>query len=197
MATRGVYGFYKNGKNKIGFNFGNSDPCGLGKSMIEFCMNISLTRMNEIFDRIRMIEDDETSKPTATDVEKDKIFTDEHLLKAGHGINEWYTLTRKLQGNLMMYDEYEEADIMIDRADFIKNSLSCEYGYIINLDNNTLELYKGRQHEPQEGNRYGQEVYNDEYYPCALKGVIKTDDIKAKSLDETMDYIINILDDDE
>ena len=32
---------------------------------------------------------------------------------------------------------------MINSNDFIKNSLFCEYGYIINLDNKSLEFWIG------------------------------------------------------
>lgn len=59
---------------------------------------------------------------------------------------------------------------MVDANGFIKDSLFCEYGYVINLDKNVLEFWVGFQHKPQEGNRYGTEsIYDDkEYYPCKL-----------------------------
>ena len=60
--------------------------------------------------------------------------------------------------------------------DFILDSLSCEYGYVINIDTGCLEFYQGYQHEPQEGNRYGTAVGyhsdygNTDYYPCRFCG---------------------------
>lgn len=42
-----------------------------------------------------------------------------------------------------------------DAGDFIKDSLFCEYGYIINLDTNVLEFWVGAQDRPSYGNRYG------------------------------------------
>lgn len=56
---------------------------------------------------------------------------------------------------------------------FIKNSLFCEYAYVIDLDQEELLFYKGGQTKPQEGNRYGTEAIQTKgalkpYYPCRL-----------------------------
>lgn len=73
----------------------------------------------------------------------------------------------------------EEVDI-----DFIKNSLFCEYAYIVNIDDEILEFYKGFQHKPQENNRYGQKADEDGYYPCKLLMTISFDDIKTEDIDK-------------
>lgn len=53
---------------------------------------------------------------------------------------------------------------------FIQDSLMCEYGYELDLDEEKLLFYAGFQHKPQEGNRYGTEE-SEGYYPCRLMGV--------------------------
>lgn len=51
--------------------------------------------------------------------------------------------------------------------DFIKDSLFCEYAYIINLDTKKLEYYKGYQDQPDKENRFGIEKQKDyDFYPC-------------------------------
>ena len=59
---------------------------------------------------------------------------------------------------------------MIDNKDFIKDSLFCEYAYIINLDTQCLEFWLGFQKEPDEHNRYGAETCDNmgKYYPCKM-----------------------------
>ena len=52
-------------------------------------------------------------------------------------------------------------------SEFIKDSLFCEYAYIINLDSMKLEFYNGFQKKPQIGNRFGVELKKG-YYPCRL-----------------------------
>ena len=59
---------------------------------------------------------------------------------------------------------------------FIQNSLFCEYGYVVDLDRQALQLYVGGQTSPQEDNRFGTESARNEfadkaYYPCRMKGV--------------------------
>ena len=51
--------------------------------------------------------------------------------------------------------------------DFLKDSLFCEWGYVINLTTNRLEIYRGFQKQPQE-NRYKLEKSHGGYYNCAL-----------------------------
>ena len=76
---------------------------------------------------------------------------------------------------------------MIDSSDFIKDSLFCEYAYIVNLDSGMLEFWKGFQKEPDPGNRYGCEVstrcdWCDPvvcYYPCRLALEIPLSDTAA------------------
>ena len=71
---------------------------------------------------------------------------------------------------------------MIDNHDFILDSLFCEYVYIINLDTNMLECWKGFQTIPNKGNRYGQEC-NENYYPCDMVALYELNDITGATED--------------
>lgn len=63
-----------------------------------------------------------------------------------------------------------------ETADKVKNSMFCEYAYLIDLDKDELMFFVGGQTKPQEGNPFGTEpvrikwVDND-YYPCRLAAV--------------------------
>ena len=56
---------------------------------------------------------------------------------------------------------------MINSFDFLKDSLFCEWAYIINLDLMQLEIYSGFNKEAQDGNPLEIEQKPDEngYYP--------------------------------
>lgn len=62
----------------------------------------------------------------------------------------------------------------MDGINFIKDSLSCEWAYFYNRDNNTFEVWKGLQIQPDPNNIFGQEGEvpypgcKDTYYPCRL-----------------------------
>ena len=66
---------------------------------------------------------------------------------------------------------------------FIQHSLFCEYGYVVDLDRQTLELYVGGQTSPQEDNRFGTESARNEfadktYYPCRMKAAFSFDYVR-------------------
>ena len=76
---------------------------------------------------------------------------------------------------------------------FIQDSLLCEYAYVVNLDEQTLEFYVGMQTEPQEGNRYGTEgrpcATGELFYPCRLLATYSLEQVRAEdtaALSDTM-----------
>jgi len=87
----------------------------------------------------------------------------------------FYDLYQPLQGTLQPYLD-GKLMFMPDAADFIHDSLHCEWAYIVNLDTNQLETWKGNQLEPdhednrmyEEESRYGKEMDRMGYYPCAM-----------------------------
>lgn len=175
MGTRGIMGFRKNGQDKLTYNHFDSYPDGLGASVVDFCRNTSIDEMNEIFDRIKLVKEDK--KPTVEQIEECKQWLNRHVSQQTE--YEWYCLLREAQGEL---SAYKSLRYMIDNHNFIKDSLFCEFGYIINLDDNTLEFWKGFQKEPQKGNRYGTKISEDrgngtKYYPCRLMEVYPLDSI--------------------
>ena len=164
MGTRGCYGFRKNGVDKLTYNHWDSYPDCLGYDVAEFCKNTSIAEMNEIFDKIVLV--DEMGKPTKKQIDECIKFYNEGVSTGS--VEDWYCLLREAQGDLNAYKS--GLKYMIDSSDFIQDSLFCEYAYIINLDTNCLEFWVGFQKEPCEGNRYGMETHDnmDKYYPCKM-----------------------------
>ena len=175
MGTRGCYGFKKNGEDKLTYNHYDSYPSYLGEHVAEFCKSTSITEMNEIFDRIVLV--DEMSKPTKKQVVECIEYYDGTV--STQSVEDWYCLLREVQGDLNVYKN--GLRYMIDSCDFIKNSLFCEYAYIINLDTNCLEFWVGFQDKPCEGNRYGTETGDnlDKYYPCKMMSYYSLDTEKT------------------
>ena len=161
MSTRGCYGFRKNGADKLTYNHFDSYPDCLGRTMVEFCKATLISELNEIFDKLILVN--ESAKPTAEQIKECKQYYDGNVNR--QTVEDWYCLLRNAQGDL---DAYKNGlKYMIDSCGFIKDSLWCEYAYIINLDTEELEFWVGGQDKPDIYNRYGVER-NEDYYPCKM-----------------------------
>lgn len=172
MGTRGLYGFRKNGVDKLTYNHYDSYPNVLGESVLCFISKFK-NELNKIYDNIIMV--DETTTPTEEQIKECEKYAD--LDVSEQSLTDWYCLLRNAQGDLMSLGE--GLKYMIDNHDFILDSLFCEFAYIINLDTNKLEYYLGFQKQLDETNRYVLETINEEfpYYPCRMVAEYDLDEI--------------------
>jgi len=162
MGTRGAYGFRKNGEDKVTYNHYDSYPSELGKNIIKFIEETSVKEMNKLFDKIVLVT--ENDKPTKEQIKECEKY---HNATVSTGKKEeWYSLLRNSQGDLSVYKK--GLKYMIDSRQFLFNSLWCEWAYIINLDEEVLEIYKGLQTMPHESRYCGVKLSG--YYGVALVG---------------------------
>jgi hypothetical protein len=107
-----------------------------------------------------------------------------------HPIRDWYWLLRSLQGEQILY-EIEKGNVkhMIDDHRFTRDSLFCEWAYVIDLDDMVLRVYKGFQKVapaektvlPPDINRWKQD---EGYYPVKM--------LYAYSLDELPEFMLGV-----
>lgn len=174
MGTRGTYGFRKDGVDKLTYNHFDSYPDWLGRKVVEFCKNHNVEELHKIFDKIVMVNEGDT--PTEAQINEciENGFAN-FSVSSGYS-TDWYCLLRNCQGDLECLADAENHAYMTNGNNFIKDSLFCEYAYIINLDDEVLEFYEGFQKKPQKGNRYG--ITDDRgYYPCKLSLTFPLDEI--------------------
>lgn len=169
MGTRGAYGFYKDGKDKITYNHYDSDPEWLGKEIVKFCRTTDQETMNIIFDRIIMVDEDST--PSKEQIKETAGYFNENVSTGRQ--EDWYSLLRGSQGSLEDYKD--DLRYMIDNAEFMKDSLFCEWAYIINLTDGLLEVYRGFQKTPQKNRYY--KAWGRGYYNVALLVAFPLNDI--------------------
>lgn len=148
MSTRGLWGFRKNGKDKLIYNHSDSYPSGLGTRFLHFVADATANGENylpKVYDSL-VPEDDDTEETRGT----------EKLPLYGlYGFGE-LRKAAVVPGKKIKFFPYDS---------FIKNSLFCEWAYVANLDTEEFEIWKGFQKEPCERNRYGKKRV-DGYFPC-------------------------------
>jgi hypothetical protein len=181
MSIRGVYGFRCQEQDKLTFNYDNSGPSCLGGQILAFIRETPAESMRGIFDQVTLVDDDDPEDSPSEELqEKYREFSDRIVSPSSLYPADWYHLLRKAQGDLGVYAQGVRH--MPDYSSLIKDSLLCEYGYIVNLDAEALEFWLGNQKEPDSDCRYGVVCDEDGYYPCRMMGALAFSDIRRESL---------------
>lgn len=177
MGTRGFIGFVADGIEKIGYNHNDSYPDGLGVNVLNWVignqhgLTCDIRRGEsggpaDLIRRLRVI--DSNAEPTEAEI---KQFKGTYNPNVG-GRSErptWYQLLRETQGNPAAI---LRAGAIEDASNFPADSLFAEWGYMVDLDAQTFEVYRGFQTEPHDRGRFARRDPRDmsvgRYYPVAL-----------------------------
>jgi hypothetical protein len=169
MGTRGFVGVVVDGEAKVAYNHFDSYPSGLGLDTLAYTRNniqgeadVETTRS---LAKLLKPVDPET-RPTEADVERLGEYLNTGVGYDGKpGVN-WYQLLRGTQGKVF---GMLRAGLYEDAGDFPADSLFCEWGYLIDLDAETFEVYEGFQREPHDKGRFaGMDLVSSGYFPVAL-----------------------------
>ena len=155
MGTRGAYGLKLNGNLKVTYNHMDSYLTGLGLNICGFIKYTSIPEMKDIYNYIQLV--DGLSTPSQDQINE---CTEIGLLddKVGSKKNtDWYCLLRNTQGSLTTY-KHRNVPWMINSSSFLKDNCFCEFGYVINLDTEVLEIFS----------------YGDLYLSIPLQDIKKT-----------------------
>ena len=197
MSTRGACGFRIDGEDKVTYNHSDSYPECLGVNILSFLRETNSQAMRQIARRIRLVSEEDYP----TDEEKER-FAEMGLMELGVGSqsdDDWYCLLRNAQGDLSWY--LRGLDVMIDSQDFLGDGLFCEWAYIINLDEETLEVYQGGNHDADAPGRYASMLTADNerfqdgatidhtYYGVALVVALELSAVKEMSDKEFLEWI--------
>lgn len=174
MGTRGFLGVVVDDEEKITYNHRDSYPEGLGLSMLLNARAlVGLGTAVELARKLRVV--DERSTPTLEAIEALAPWTD--LSVGEQSTSDWYCLTRGTQGRLtaILISGY-----ILDAAGFPLDSLWCEWGYLIDLDQQRFEVYQGFQEAPHNEGRWGGRTgITREYYPVRLVASWSLDELPS------------------
>jgi hypothetical protein len=184
MGTRGAFGFRIGGIDKITYNHWDSYPSGLGQTVVDDLVEVIRHGDSHIGDLLGLVEAlrlvKRTDVPTPEQISKCRPWTD--LSVSGQSTSDWYCLLRRAQPSEGMF-QLLKAGVMIDKHEFMADSLFCEWAYIVNLDEMTFEVYRGFQKAAHASGRYAglavEDEYNREhsYHPVALVGTFRLNEI--------------------
>jgi len=194
MGTRGAYGFRHNDKDTISYNHYDSNPSGLGNKVANFLKEFTnIDDIKKIIGDIKLVQ--ESSKPTEEQKKEVMAFGLCDLDVSSRSSDDWYCLLRNSQGDLSVYTK--GLNYMIDGHEFLADSLFCEWAYIINLDTEELEIYRGFNKDANACGRYAYLTRKKEYeyFGVVLERTIPLADFFGKDVDLT--YIEEEVEDED
>ena len=128
MSTRGAIGFRKDGVDKVTYNHSDSYPDWLLRKVVEFASQHTDLALNNMFDRIELVNEGDVPTPDQIEVYNKYSNTNVGIQSS----ESWYCLLRETQGDLEVYSLLGGCTHMIDSHEFLSDSLFCEWAYIIN-----------------------------------------------------------------
>ena len=187
MGTRGCIGFRFQGTDKLTYKHSDSYPSHLGVKMIETVRTFDDEQLAGTAARLTMVNEDEV--PSAELQAKYNGQADT--------TDDWYWLLREIQGEIAPYVT-GGVDHMIEYSGFMANSLFCEWAYILNMDERSLEIYRGFNKDPEAPGRYAALGEGDDmgYRGVRLYTVLPFSHLRSLK-DEDVDTVVMILDDTE
>lgn len=179
MSTRGAVGFAVDGGLKLTYNHSDSYPSGLGQDVVDFLLTLfhgpdfvmteshtfDIEMLKEKVRAVKFITDGQ--KPTRAEKEYYKPHAD--LSVSNQSLDDWYCLLRNFQGVDGLKGIVGGIVKHISNSNaFPEESLFCEWAYVIDLDKQALEVYKGFQHTRPKTGRFKDAKPQDGYYGCKL-----------------------------
>lgn len=168
MGTRNLTMVISNNQTKVA-QYGQWDgyPDGVGLGVLEFIRGVDLPEFKKNIDKIKWLTDeqiDEINKTESWDTKYPYLSRD----ASSEVLNAIHYGKMNIGSN---YNGVSQIDVsvigLLNKEGFAKDSLFCEWGYVIDLDKNSLDVYTGFQKEKQEGNIFGENPNEGGYYPIA------------------------------
>lgn len=182
MGTRNLTAVMLNGKYVVAqYGQWDGNPGGQGRTALEFCLdNLQTQEGKEKFKkqlaRTRFITEQEIKKVYAKiGVKSDATYLDMDQATKFDELLPHLDRDHGAEILQIVLNSQEKEILLQDSIEFAGDSLFCEYAYVIDLDKNTFEAYKGFQESPiAETERFysfkieKEHRQKKQYYPVAL-----------------------------
>lgn len=176
MGTRHLIGVVADGDFRVA-QYGQWDgyPSGQGVDVLKFVREPkALAALRENIGKVRWITDEDKAAADAKwrDVGADP---EDGWVTMGQA-DEFYAdprfkpLSRDVSADVLWMIAEDKVEFLRDERDFALDSLFCEWAYVVDLDTDKLEVYKGFNKEPVTAGRWAGQKSEDEreYYPVTL-----------------------------
>lgn len=196
MGTRNLTIVHKNGEYKVA-QYGQWDgyPEGLGVTLLNFLKNVNMDSFRNAIDNVSFYTQEELEEIDKQIDEARKVIPNYSWQK------DFPQLSRDTGGDILNLITFKGVNKVNNSIDFAADSLFCEWAYVIDLDINKFEVYKGFNHEELssderfyflEDKRDKENIVGKDYHPIKF---VKSYDLN--NLPDEKIFIIELTPDDE
>lgn len=176
MGTRHLICAVKDGKYCIA-QYGQWDgyPAGQGTSILEFLKSSKVEALKDNLLKCSWLSNAETKamwKEFGVDIDQERFVSDKI---ADRFYTKYPELNRDTGADILtLVANASEGLKLIDSIDFARDSVFCEWAYVIDFDKNTFEVYKGFNDKPLDKSErfFSENLVNysssTTYYPVRL-----------------------------
>lgn len=187
MGTRNLTMVVLDNKYKVA-QYGQWDgyPDGQGKTVAEFLMKASLKKFKRQVAKLKTAEFKTDIKPLWNECGADPD-SDTVTMKVSDKFAEKYPQFSRDTGAKILDLIYNgKTDKVQLDTDFAGDSLFCEFAYVINLDREILEVYRGFNKEPLKPSDrfYGFKTDSKDYHPIKIWHTIEIKDLCVGFMDK-------------
>lgn len=196
MGTRSLICVVQNGEYKVAqYSQWDGYPSGQGYQIVKFLLHpLNIERLKASLSRVRFFDSEG----------RDKEFIEQYNKNPNLKSNRnWFMnfITRDLGAEILnSIIESSDSEILLKNTiDFAKDSLFCEWAYVVNLDNDTLEIYQGFNEQPVDpSERFYEEnfVPDNGYYQVKLVKISKFSELDLNSMSRLEDALSSEEEDD-
>jgi hypothetical protein len=175
MGTGGFVGFVIDNSEKIFISQIDSYPSEAGSAVLSWLTGSRNALLNPVPggvpDQVRALRLlDDFAEPDPADIERIRdLLRERPEWASSAGFIDDVSEEELLEFVTYDLDTLLEAGIAGDGSEFPTDSLYCEWGYLIDLDGATFEVYRGFQRAAHDAGRFAHRPpAREHYYPVAL-----------------------------
>lgn len=185
MGTRHLICVVKNGEYKVA-QYGQWDgyPEGQGLGILNFLLNeMNRNVFEKKLSELTFLTDEEKKQrwiDFGIDIEKCNGLV---LWEDARRFNKMYPENSRNTGSdiLGIIQNSNKSLKLINSIDFAKDSLFCEWAYVIDLDKNLFEVYEGFNKKPlSPKERFYSDKNSEGYYPIKLVATFSLDNLPTE-----------------
>jgi hypothetical protein len=184
MGTRHLVGFTVDGETKAMYGQFDGYPGFVGLKVLSFCKGLGGS-LGEVADKVRALRVvEESDEPSSDEAKKLSEFSNDSVSSG----NDWYATLRNCQGDPQMI---LDAGYILNSFPFGYDGLFCEWAYVVDLDFQTLDVYRGffRDRSPLNGLWDDGPVSPDGYLPVQKIASYSLKDLPLNRTFEELDLI--------